>query len=306
MKNLTLVVGLTVLLAACTQIKAPPAVGSVAVTGDTSLVIGQSKTLTTTLKDTEGNALTGRNITWTSSAPDLISVDAAGKITARHFSPDASKKTVTITATSEGKSGTINVMPYGFDISCGTYKLSTTAETQVAFYTRFRMPDGTGIAADTDYSVTGPAFVSYEATVFAGSSSGGAYGGAVAVDGTYNASMLVGGVTYKDTCVIDAKAVLGFVTSPAVSVSGNQIAFSGTAPAGATHVYAQFTNDTAGYGTAATPISAASFALTSTLSTTPVAGTYEARIFARNYNNTSPMPESVLLSAVKVKDVTIP
>jgi uncharacterized protein YjdB/alpha-tubulin suppressor-like RCC1 family protein len=56
--------------------------------------------LTATLRDAKGNVLTGRAITWTSSAPTIASIDAAtGVLTG------LDRGTVTVTATSEGKSG---------------------------------------------------------------------------------------------------------------------------------------------------------------------------------------------------------
>jgi len=60
----------------------------------------QTLQLTATLTDANGTVLTGRQITWSSSNLLRATVDQTGRVTAR-----ASKGTVTITATSEGKSG---------------------------------------------------------------------------------------------------------------------------------------------------------------------------------------------------------
>ena len=65
-----------------------------------TLVMGKTLQLSAVPKDAEGNALGNRTITWTSSAPALATVSEAGLVTAK------STGVVTVTATSEGKSGT--------------------------------------------------------------------------------------------------------------------------------------------------------------------------------------------------------
>ncbi|MBV6520187.1 MAG: hypothetical protein MNPFHGCM_00292 [Gemmatimonadaceae bacterium] len=69
----------------------------------TTLVPTQALQLTATPKDGNGNALTGRTIAWTTSAPTVASITASGLATA------VGVGTAAITATSEGKSGTINL-----------------------------------------------------------------------------------------------------------------------------------------------------------------------------------------------------
>ncbi|HEV8399056.1 MAG TPA: Ig-like domain-containing protein, partial [Gemmatimonadales bacterium] len=77
-------------------------VASVAVTpASASVLVGATQQLTATPLDADGNPLSGRVVTWASSNPAIASVDAAGLVTAV-----ASGEPVTITATSEGKSGT--------------------------------------------------------------------------------------------------------------------------------------------------------------------------------------------------------
>ena len=75
-------------------------VASVAVApGSLTVVIGRSQQLVATLKDAKGNVLRGRQVTWTSSAPTVASVTSTGLVTA------VALGTATITATSEGKTG---------------------------------------------------------------------------------------------------------------------------------------------------------------------------------------------------------
>jgi len=82
----------------------PVSVASVAVTpASASVPVGQTVQLTATLKDANGNTLSGRVVTWASSNSGIASVSASGLATAK------AAGTATITATSEGKSGTSTV-----------------------------------------------------------------------------------------------------------------------------------------------------------------------------------------------------
>lgn len=59
--------------------------------------------LAATLKDASGNALAGRSVTWSSSSTGVAAVDQTGRVSG------VANGTVTITATSEGRSGTAPV-----------------------------------------------------------------------------------------------------------------------------------------------------------------------------------------------------
>jgi uncharacterized protein YjdB len=79
-------------------------VASVAVTPPTASVqVGQTVQLTAAPKDANGNPLTGRVVTWASSASAIATVSASGLVTG------VAAGTATLTATSEGKSGTATV-----------------------------------------------------------------------------------------------------------------------------------------------------------------------------------------------------
>jgi uncharacterized protein YjdB len=79
----------------------PVPVASVTVTpAPASVPVGQTVQLTATPKDANGNALTGRTITWGSSNTSVGTVSASGLVTG------VVAGSTTITATSEGKSGT--------------------------------------------------------------------------------------------------------------------------------------------------------------------------------------------------------
>jgi uncharacterized protein YjdB len=82
----------------------PVPVASVSVTPAVdSVVVGQSVQLAAIPRDSAGATLTGRAVTWTSSAPATASVSSSGLVTGLVAG------TVTITATSEGKSGTSRI-----------------------------------------------------------------------------------------------------------------------------------------------------------------------------------------------------
>jgi trimeric autotransporter adhesin len=64
---------------------------------------GNVATFTATLKDGQGNTLTGRTVSWDSSDPTVATMDNAGNATS------TGPGTTTITAASEGKSGTASL-----------------------------------------------------------------------------------------------------------------------------------------------------------------------------------------------------
>jgi hypothetical protein len=68
-----------------------------------TLRIGTTAQLTATTKDSAGNVLNGRAVTWLSNASGIATVSASGLVTA------VAAGSATITATSEGKSGTSTI-----------------------------------------------------------------------------------------------------------------------------------------------------------------------------------------------------
>ncbi len=82
----------------------PPAVASVEVSPATATVsVGVTVQLTATPKDSRGSLLTGRAVTWATSAPAVAAVSPSGLVTG------VAAGSATITATSEGKSGTAEI-----------------------------------------------------------------------------------------------------------------------------------------------------------------------------------------------------
>jgi hypothetical protein len=97
-------------LAACSGGSSEPdrVVGSVEVTPNTSSKqIGETVQLGATVKDTDGNLMSGQSVTWSSSAIGIASVSASGLVTASALGQ------ATISATAGGKTGnaTITVIP---------------------------------------------------------------------------------------------------------------------------------------------------------------------------------------------------
>ena len=68
-----------------------------------SVAIGAVQQFTATLRDASGNLLTGRAVTWSSSSPTIAGVSVSGLVTGLVAGP------ATITATSEGQSGSATV-----------------------------------------------------------------------------------------------------------------------------------------------------------------------------------------------------
>ncbi len=94
--------------AAVTLTVVPPPVASVTLTlASPGISVGTTTQSIAVLKDAAGNTLTGRSVTFASSAASIATVDANGLVTA------VSVGTATITATSEGVSGaaTVTVTP---------------------------------------------------------------------------------------------------------------------------------------------------------------------------------------------------
>ncbi len=83
---------------------APAPVATVAVSPTTSgITVGGTQTYAATLKDAAGNTLTGRTVSWTSNNAAMATVSSNGLVTAVVVG------SATITATSEGMSGTAGV-----------------------------------------------------------------------------------------------------------------------------------------------------------------------------------------------------
>jgi uncharacterized protein YjdB len=82
----------------------PPSVQAVELGADTATyLLGQGRQLVAVLRDRRGNVLTGRTITWGTTAPGIANVSGTGLVTATGIG------TATITATSESRFDTLRI-----------------------------------------------------------------------------------------------------------------------------------------------------------------------------------------------------
>jgi Tol biopolymer transport system component len=107
---------------------------------------GNTQQLTAILTDANGNDLTGRSVTWSSSDQTVAKVDAFGSVTA------VGPGNATITATSEGQSGTarINVLAQGHTVVFDALNPSTSL-TEIVI----QQSDGSGQRVLTSYNLAG-------------------------------------------------------------------------------------------------------------------------------------------------------
>ncbi|MEA2766397.1 MAG: hypothetical protein QOK07_2801, partial [Gemmatimonadaceae bacterium] len=83
----------------------PPAVASVSVSlPSSSLFVGQTEQATAVVNDADGNILTDRAVSWSASNASSIAVSSAGLVSA------VAPGSTTIVATSEGQSGSANLV----------------------------------------------------------------------------------------------------------------------------------------------------------------------------------------------------
>ena len=91
-----------------------------------SVTAGKTTQLTATAKDANGNTLTGRAIGWTSSNSSIATVSETGLVTG------VTAGSATITATSEGKSGTSNITVLTPILAVGSVTLAPSTATIIA------------------------------------------------------------------------------------------------------------------------------------------------------------------------------
>ena len=116
-----------------------------------SVQAGQTLQLTATPKDVNGNPLTGRTITWSSSNTSVATVSASGLVTG------VVAGSATITATSEGQSGTSAITVTPPSSTCPTsstaFQNSAFTSQNGSFTATFdATPNGTGLDVATGLS----------------------------------------------------------------------------------------------------------------------------------------------------------
>ncbi len=174
---------------------APVVVGSVSIGGSTAVLqYSQTVQLSPTVLSTAGSALTGRVVTWNSSNDATATVTSTGLVTAGAVR-GGSAESVTITATSEGKSGSTS-------IGIAPIPVATVAMSLAAFSV---FPGQTTPLAVTGKDITG-ATVTGRATTWVSSAPAVA---TVSTQGVVTATA-VGSATITGT--VEGKAATAAVT----------------------------------------------------------------------------------------------
>ncbi len=156
----------------------PPPVSSVSVALTQSVVApGKSTSATVTLRDVNGAVLTGRAVTWMSSAASIATIDAAGTISAIAIG------SATISATAEGKSGSAVLAVQLPPVATITISGSTTVAPGGFTNLSATLKDAAG-ATLTDRAVTWATSNSSVATVSTAGVVSGVSPGAVTISAT--------------------------------------------------------------------------------------------------------------------------
>jgi uncharacterized protein YjdB len=102
---------------------------------ESAVQITRQTTATATFRDAQSNVITGRQVTWTSSAPALATVSAAGVVTA------VAPGNVTISASSGGKTGaaSLTITPSDGPIGVVPYLGNSAAAFPVSFRYKVRL-----------------------------------------------------------------------------------------------------------------------------------------------------------------------
>lgn len=131
-------------------VESPAGVASVEVVASTATTIsvGQTLTLAATPRDAAGRSLAGRAVTWLSSAPNVASVSSSGVVTALAVG------NATISATSEGRSGTVTVTVTPIPVSSVVVSPATASLVQGASRTFTAVARDNAGSALTDRSIT--------------------------------------------------------------------------------------------------------------------------------------------------------
>jgi uncharacterized protein YjdB len=230
-------------------------VASVAVTPATAgILVGQTVALTATTKDASGNVLTGRTITWSTSDAALATVNAAGVVTGVAGGGDP----VSITATSEGKSGTAAItvsVPPVATVTVAPASASVSVGETVPLSAATRAADGTLLTGRAiTWETSDPSLATVSAV---GVVTGVAAGGLVTITATSEGqvgtaqvmvTMPVASVTVAPT---DVNLVIGQTVPLSVATAdGNGNALTGRAITWATSDAAVATVSAAGVVTA--------------------------------------------------------
>ena len=250
MKIILLTLPLTVALFA-DRVNAAPAVtlNTLTLGGiGSALLIDAPAKLTVTATGSDGRPFPGKP-TFTSSDPSVVTVSADGTLTVKHLNV----KPVTLTATENGKSATLNIDTYGLDVAGGTYlNWHNSSAPGFVFILAYRDVNGDPLKDLTVFNIQGPAAFNHGAPIVRPMNKGAtvrSYAWQMnpsvpVVTGKYVASGEVAGVMYSKTFTIDASQVQEMPSNINVKFDAFGYTATGTPPAGSPLVYGTLFLDT--------------------------------------------------------------
>lgn len=203
-----------------------PDAASVALSGPPSLKLNAPLALSAIARDAAGSVIHGKTFVWASSAPDVVSVDASGTVTAKRLSVAP----VTLTASADGQSSSLNLTTYGLELTMGTYNHEpgqSYAKVWTAVLLKFRDASGQGPSADAPVTLEGPGGFGTRPqsdwTVFHGHDPSYDWGwyDLAPVAGLYTASATVDGEPYTASASLDPASLLPGFTSATLSITAH-------------------------------------------------------------------------------------
>ena len=233
---------LTAVLSACGGGTAPPA-AALELNGATSLSVGAPSSLSAVVRDVSGNVLNSA-VTYTSSQPDVIAVDAQGNLTVKRLT--ATDRPVELTASAGGRSASLMVSTYGLELAVGTYvwNLQAAGARPGRFIVvRYRPESAADEIQASTYTVSAPGGESLSCSLSQNAIERACWWAEADATkypaGEYRASLVQNGVIYETTASLpDPGAVLGFVNGATASTSGREVTFAGEVPVQAGWLYA--------------------------------------------------------------------
>ncbi|QLG11580.1 hypothetical protein HLB42_12905 [Deinococcus sp. D7000] len=232
---------LTAVLSACGGVQSPP--GTLDLEGQTSLAVGAPASLTAVLRGLSGDPIPA-TVTYTSSQPNVISVDGQGQLTVKRLT--ATSRPVELTASAAGRTATILVTTYGLELAVGTYvwNLQAAGAAPGRFVVvRYRPESEAEAVQASTYTVTAPGDERLTCPLSQNAVERACWWAEADAtkypSGEYRASLVQNGVTYTTTASLpDPEAALGLVGGASATLRGRDVTFAGELPAGAGWLYA--------------------------------------------------------------------
>ncbi|QFP77576.1 hypothetical protein [Deinococcus sp. AJ005] len=236
---------LTAVLSACGGGDLTPTAATLELTGGTSLAVGASAQLSAVLRDVNGQALPTQ-VTYTSSQPGVIGVDAPGNLTVKRLT--ATDSPVKITASAGGKTATLVVSTYGLELAVGTYvwNLQPFGAAPGRFIAVRYRPESGETQAST-FTVTAPGNESLSCELSPKNINNWCWWALPDATkypaGEYRAGLIQNGLVYATTATLPKPgATLGFVDGGAATINQRAVTFGGKLPADAKWLYSYVAN----------------------------------------------------------------